>query len=132
MKTTPDQNKALVLEAFDTLFNKSDYAKAAEFWSENYIQHSAHIKPGPRWPVRSDPELAGDVEIRAGHDRCRRRLRDCPRPVFRDWPARVGSPPISSVWPMVCSLNALGRFAGRSNEGGSRSGLPMFRSKFPG
>jgi hypothetical protein len=25
-KTTPDQNKALVLEAFDTLFNKRDYA----------------------------------------------------------------------------------------------------------
>src|ERR1700683_5510139 len=38
--------KALVLKAFDTLFNKRDYAKAAEFWSENYIQHSAHIPPG--------------------------------------------------------------------------------------
>jgi len=41
-----EENKALVLEAFDTLFNKRDYAKAAEFWSENYIQHSAHIAPG--------------------------------------------------------------------------------------
>src|SRR5258706_8598131 len=41
-----EETKALVLEAFDTLFNKRDYAKAAEFWSENYIQHSAHIKPG--------------------------------------------------------------------------------------
>lgn len=40
------RNKALVLEAFDTLFNKRDYAKAAEFWSKNYIQHSAHIPPG--------------------------------------------------------------------------------------
>src|SRR5271155_1380071 len=38
--------KARVLEAFDTLFNKRDYAKAAEFWSESYIQHSAHIPPG--------------------------------------------------------------------------------------
>jgi predicted SnoaL-like aldol condensation-catalyzing enzyme/predicted ester cyclase len=37
---------ARVLEAFDTLFNKRNYAKAAEFWSENYIQHSAHIPPG--------------------------------------------------------------------------------------
>jgi predicted SnoaL-like aldol condensation-catalyzing enzyme len=41
-----EETKALVLEAFDTLFNKRDYAKAAEFWSENYIQHSAHIEPG--------------------------------------------------------------------------------------
>src|SRR5580700_202579 len=38
--------KARVLKAFDTLFNKRDYAKAAEFWSESYIQHSAHIEPG--------------------------------------------------------------------------------------
>ena len=41
-----EQTKSLVLKAFDTLFNKRDYAKAAEFWSENYIQHSAHIPPG--------------------------------------------------------------------------------------
>jgi predicted SnoaL-like aldol condensation-catalyzing enzyme/ketosteroid isomerase-like protein len=44
--TSPERNKALVLEAFDTLFNKRDYEKAAKFWSENYIQHSAHIPPG--------------------------------------------------------------------------------------
>ena len=45
-RTTPEQNKALVLEAFDTLFNKRDYATAEKFWSPNYIQHSAHIAPG--------------------------------------------------------------------------------------
>jgi predicted SnoaL-like aldol condensation-catalyzing enzyme len=45
-KTTPKQNKALVLEAFDTLFNKRDYAAAERFWSSDYIQHSAHIAPG--------------------------------------------------------------------------------------
>jgi predicted SnoaL-like aldol condensation-catalyzing enzyme len=45
-KTTPEQNKALVLEAFDTLFNRRDYAAAERFWSPNYIQHSAHIEPG--------------------------------------------------------------------------------------
>jgi predicted SnoaL-like aldol condensation-catalyzing enzyme len=39
-------NKALVLEAFDTLFNRRDYAAAERFWSSNYIQHSAHIEPG--------------------------------------------------------------------------------------
>ncbi|MFL9963600.1 nuclear transport factor 2 family protein [Paraburkholderia sediminicola] len=45
-KTTPAQNKALVLEAFDTLFNKRDYVAAERFWSDRYIQHSAHIAPG--------------------------------------------------------------------------------------
>jgi predicted SnoaL-like aldol condensation-catalyzing enzyme len=45
-KTTPEQNKALVLEAFDTLFNKRDYRAAERFWSPKYIQHSAHIAPG--------------------------------------------------------------------------------------
>jgi predicted SnoaL-like aldol condensation-catalyzing enzyme len=40
------KNKALVLEAFDTLFNKRDYASAERFWSPDYIQHSAHIAPG--------------------------------------------------------------------------------------
>jgi predicted SnoaL-like aldol condensation-catalyzing enzyme len=45
-QTTPEQNKALVLEAFNTLFNKRDYEAAARFWSDNYIQHSAHIEPG--------------------------------------------------------------------------------------
>jgi predicted SnoaL-like aldol condensation-catalyzing enzyme len=45
-RTTPEQNKALVVEAFDTLFNRRDYEAAAHFWSENYIQHSAHIEPG--------------------------------------------------------------------------------------
>jgi predicted SnoaL-like aldol condensation-catalyzing enzyme len=44
--TTPDQNKALALEAFDTLFNRRDYDGALRFWSNRYIQHSAHIPPG--------------------------------------------------------------------------------------
>jgi deazaflavin-dependent oxidoreductase (nitroreductase family) len=41
-----ERNKALVLEAFDTLFNRRDYAAAQRFWSPDYIQHSAHIEPG--------------------------------------------------------------------------------------
>ena len=41
-----EETKAFVLEAFDLLFNQRDYATAARFWSENYIQHSAHIRPG--------------------------------------------------------------------------------------
>ena len=40
------QNKALVLEAFDTLFNKRDYAAAERYWSPDYVQQSAHIPPG--------------------------------------------------------------------------------------
>ena len=40
------KNKALVLDAFDALFNKRDYAAAEKYWSPNYIQHSAHIPPG--------------------------------------------------------------------------------------
>jgi predicted SnoaL-like aldol condensation-catalyzing enzyme len=44
--TVESKNKALVLEAFDTLFNKRDYAAAEKFWSPRYVQHSAHIGPG--------------------------------------------------------------------------------------
>ena len=43
---TPDRNKAIVLEAFDTLFNRRDVTAAARFWSPDYIQHSAHVPAG--------------------------------------------------------------------------------------
>jgi predicted SnoaL-like aldol condensation-catalyzing enzyme len=45
-QTIQENNKALILEAFETLFNKRDYLDAERFWSPNYIQHSAHIAPG--------------------------------------------------------------------------------------
>src|SRR5277367_6719865 len=41
-----EKNKTLVLRAFDTLFNKRDYRTAEQFWSSQYVQHSAHIAPG--------------------------------------------------------------------------------------
>ena len=41
-----ETNKAIVREAFDTLFNKHDYAAAKRFWSKDCIQHSAQIPPG--------------------------------------------------------------------------------------
>jgi predicted SnoaL-like aldol condensation-catalyzing enzyme len=44
--TKQEKNKALILEAFDTLFNKRDYVAAERYWSPHYIQHSAHIAPG--------------------------------------------------------------------------------------
>jgi predicted SnoaL-like aldol condensation-catalyzing enzyme len=45
-RTKQEKNKALVLETFDTLFNKRDYIAAERYWSPHYIQHSAHIAPG--------------------------------------------------------------------------------------
>ena len=45
-QTRQEKNKALVLDAFDTLFNKRDYGAAEKYWSPDYIQHSAHIAPG--------------------------------------------------------------------------------------
>jgi predicted SnoaL-like aldol condensation-catalyzing enzyme len=45
-QTKEARNKALAVEAFETLFNKRDYAAAERFWSPRYIQHSAHIAPG--------------------------------------------------------------------------------------
>jgi predicted SnoaL-like aldol condensation-catalyzing enzyme len=45
-RTKQEKNKALVLEAFDTLFNKRDYVAAERYWSPHYTQHSAHIAPG--------------------------------------------------------------------------------------
>ncbi len=53
-------NKALVFGAFNTLFNKRNYAVAERFWSPSYIQHSAHIGP-----VRSHQDAPSDAQIRA-------------------------------------------------------------------
>src|ERR1700744_2982902 len=46
MTAAEQANKALVIEAFDTLFNRRDYPAAQRLWSPHYIQHSAHIEPG--------------------------------------------------------------------------------------
>jgi predicted SnoaL-like aldol condensation-catalyzing enzyme len=45
-QTLQEKNKALLLEGFDVLFNKRDFAEAEKFWSPDYIQHSGHIPPG--------------------------------------------------------------------------------------
>jgi hypothetical protein len=45
-QTIQEKNKALVLEAFDALFNRRDYAAAERFWSADYVQHSALVPPG--------------------------------------------------------------------------------------
>jgi predicted SnoaL-like aldol condensation-catalyzing enzyme len=45
LSTLQERNKALVLEAFDTLFNQREYETAEQYWSPDYIQYCAHIEP---------------------------------------------------------------------------------------
>jgi predicted SnoaL-like aldol condensation-catalyzing enzyme len=45
-QSSEERRIQIVLDAFDTLFNKRDYAAAERLWSPRYIQHSAHIPPG--------------------------------------------------------------------------------------
>jgi predicted SnoaL-like aldol condensation-catalyzing enzyme len=47
VKTQQEKNKILVLEAFDTLFNKRDYAAAEKFWSPQYKSTTSEIAKGP-------------------------------------------------------------------------------------
>jgi predicted SnoaL-like aldol condensation-catalyzing enzyme len=65
-KTTAEQNKALVLKAFDTLFNQRDYAAAERFWSPDYIQHSAHIEPGREGLFNLIKSLPSTLRYEAG------------------------------------------------------------------
>ena len=65
-KTTPEQNKALVLKAFDTLFNQRDYAAAERYWSPDYIQHSAHIEPGREGLFNLIKSLPATLKYEAG------------------------------------------------------------------
>jgi predicted SnoaL-like aldol condensation-catalyzing enzyme len=47
MPTSQEEtNKALVLEAFDALFNRKDLATAERYWSPGYLQHSARVPAG--------------------------------------------------------------------------------------
>ena len=63
-KTTPEQNKALVLEAFDTLFNKRDYDAASRFWSDVRTHHCTSVMVmGPiASMLMSAPESEQDAE----------------------------------------------------------------------
>lgn len=130
-KTTPEQNKALVLEAFDTLFNKRDYAAAERFWSDCYIQHSAHIAPGRAGLfdlVRSAPETLryenqlimaeGDYVIAHG------RFSGMGRPAA--WIAadviRFEDGKLAEHWDVLQD---------EATQAESVSGLPMFGDRFP-
>ena len=61
-----EKNKALVLQAFDTLFNKRDYAAAEKYWSPNYIPHSAHIEPGREGPFNLIKSLPPTLKYESG------------------------------------------------------------------
>ncbi len=130
-KTTPEQNKALVLEAFDTLFNKRDYATAETFWSDNYIQHSAHIAPGREGlfdlirgvsdTLRYENQLIvaeGDYVIAHG------RFSGTGRPAA--WIAadvvRVEDGVLAEHWDVLQD---------EATRAESQSGLPMFGERFP-
>jgi predicted SnoaL-like aldol condensation-catalyzing enzyme len=130
-KTTPSQNKALVLQAFETLFNKRDYAAAESFWSPNYIQHSAHIAPGREGLfalVRSLPATLryenqvvvaeGDYVIAHG------RFSGIGRPAA--WIAadivRFEDGVLKEHWDVLQD---------EATKGESVSGLPMFGNTFP-
>jgi predicted SnoaL-like aldol condensation-catalyzing enzyme len=130
-KTTPEQNKALVLEAFDLLFNKRDYADAEPFWSDRYIQHSAHIAPGRDGLfnlVRSLPETLryenqlivaeGDYVIAHG------RFSGSGRPAA--WVAadvlRIENGKFAEHWDVLQD---------EATQADSVSGLPMFGDTFP-
>jgi len=132
MKTTPEQNKALVLEAFDTLFNKRDYDAAAGFWSKDYIQHSAHIAPGREGLftlIKSLPDslryehglilAEGDDVIVHG------RFSGHGRPAA--WIAadilRIEDGKLAEHWDVLQD---------EATAQDSKSGLPMFGGRFPG
>jgi predicted SnoaL-like aldol condensation-catalyzing enzyme len=129
-QSVESKNKALVLEAFDTLFNKRDYAAAERYWSSNYIQHSAHIEPdreglfnlikGTPASLRYEPGVIvaeGDFVIVHG------RFSGIGLP--RNWIAadvvRIADGVLAEHWDVLQDE------AARSE---SKSGLPMFGDSF--
>ncbi|SOE95201.1 Predicted SnoaL-like aldol condensation-catalyzing enzyme [Burkholderia sp. D7] len=130
-QTTPEQNKALVLEAFDTLFNKRDYEAAARFWSDNYIQHSAHIEPGRDGLFRlvaSIPDtLRYEHAVIVAEDDyviIHGRFSGIGRPTA--WIAadiiRIANGRLAEHWDVIQD---------EATQAESRSGLPMFGDRFP-
>jgi predicted SnoaL-like aldol condensation-catalyzing enzyme len=131
-RTSPEQNKALVLEAFDTLFNKRDYAGAERYWSDRYIQHSAHIEPGRAGLfnlVRSMPAALryesqlilaeGDYVIAHG----RFSGNGGPAALIAADVVRFEDGKLAEHWDVLQD---------EATKAQSKSGLPMFGDRFPG
>ena len=130
-QTTPEKYKALVLEAFDTLFNKRDYAAAKRFWSDHYIQHSAHIAPGREGLfdlIRSAPPGLryehGLILAEDDHVMVHGRFINTGRPTA--WIAvdivRIEDGLLAEHWDVLQD---------EADRGSSVSGLPMFGDAFP-
>jgi predicted SnoaL-like aldol condensation-catalyzing enzyme len=124
------KNKALVLEAFDTLFNKRDYAAAERFWSPNYIQHSAHIEPGREGLFNLIKATPASLEYEPGvivaegdFVIIRGRFSGIGRP--RSWIAadvvRIADGVLAEHWDVLQDEAARAE---------SKSGLPMFGDRF--
>jgi predicted SnoaL-like aldol condensation-catalyzing enzyme len=131
-KTIAESNKALVLEAFDTLFNKRDYKAAERYWSSIYIQHSAHIPPGRDGLfnlIRSTPATLkyepGVIVAENDYVIVHGRFSGTGRP--RNWIAadvvRVTDGVLAEHWDVLQD---------EATEAESQSGLPMFGTRFPG
>jgi predicted SnoaL-like aldol condensation-catalyzing enzyme len=129
-KTTEEANKALVLEAFDTLFNKRDYKAAERYWSSNYIQHSAHIAPGRDGLfnlIRNSPAALkyapGTIVSEGDYGIVHGRFSNTGGP--RNWIAadvvRVADDVLAEHWDVLQD---------EATEAESQSGLPMFGAKF--
>ena len=129
--TIREKNKVLVLEAFDTLFNKRDYAAARRFWSPNYVQHSAHIGPGREGlfrlveslpsTLRYEPgTILADEEFVIVHGR----YSGFGQP--RNWIvadiARIADGVLAEHWDVIQD---------EATQEQSKSGLPMFGTRFP-
>jgi predicted SnoaL-like aldol condensation-catalyzing enzyme len=130
-KTAEASNKALVLKAFDTLFNKRDYKAAERYWSPNYIQHSAHIPPGREGLfdlIRSIPPTlryeAGVMLAEGDFVMVHGRFSGIGQPA--NWIAvdvlRLEDGVLAEHWDVIQD---------EASEESSRSGLPMFGSAFP-
>jgi predicted SnoaL-like aldol condensation-catalyzing enzyme len=128
-QTTSEQNKALVLEAFNTLFNKRDYAAAEKFWSPHYIQHSAHIAPGREGLfnlIKSIPPtlkyepgiIVAEKDFAIVHGR----FSGIGQPL--NWIA-------DDILRMRDSYRALGCYPDEATQEQSKSGRPMFGDEFP-
>lgn len=131
MTTQSDVNKALVIEAFDTLFNKRDYEAAAEFWSPDYIQHSAHIGPGREGLfdlIRSVPDtlryehgvILGEGDYVMVHSRFSGNGR--PAPWIGVDIVRIADGKLAEHWDVLQD---------EATQAESVSGLPMFGDVFP-
>jgi monoterpene epsilon-lactone hydrolase len=131
MTTTEDANKVLVIEAFDTLFNRRDYSAAEAFWSPNYIQHSAHIEPGRDGLfelVKSlPPELRYEHQLVVAdgdHVILHGRFSNHGQPV--NWVVadivRIADGKLAEHWDVIQD---------EADRTQSRSGLPMFGDVFP-